>query len=287
MSGFEEAVLSGAEVSIAWASQRHWQPGAVVHHWPGRLVGVGLYVIQAGGVEVTVSGTTWQLQAGDAFLIPSDLLRERIAAPHGALWLSIGLRVQFHGRLDLAPLLGSARPWKPSPDTERLALGIVREWEDAGAPTLIRDRRPRDTVSRLIANGLGVALFGHCWRALRADADTVGIQHLDAPPWLWEAVQQIRKSPQAPLSELCQRVGVSPAHLRRTCHRYLGQSPQSYITEERLRIAGQLLRTTDKTVATVAAEVGFESLSHFTRIFTQRYLTSPARYRQDQRSAGS
>lgn len=284
---FDEALLSGAEVAVVWASLRDWKPGAVVRGWSGVGLGVGLYVVLSGMLEVELDGKTWRVQPGEAFLVPTDLPRDRIEAPQGAQWLSVGLRVQFHGRLSLAPLLGGPQLWTPSVPLAPLASAIVAEWEDVGGPALVPSRRPKNATSRLIANGLATGVFGICWRDLRASSESATLTRLDAPLWLWQALQQIRREPSRDITQLCQKLSVSPAHLRRTFHRFLGQSPQSYLTEERLRAARQLLVTTDQTVAVIATEVGFESLSHFTRIFTQRYLHPPARYRQLLRSPGA
>lgn len=280
---FDEALLSGVEVTVVWASLRDWKPGAMVRNWSGVGLGVGLYLVHSGSLEVELLGKTWRVQPGAAFLVPTDAVRDRIEAPQGARWSSVGLRVQFHGRMSLAPLLGGPHLWTPSIDLQPLVTAVISEWEEEGGPLLVASRRPKNPTSSLIANGIAIGLFGACWRDLRASSESATLMRLDAPTWLWQALQQVRREPHQDLATLCQRLGVSPAHLRRTFHRFLGQSPQSYVTQERLRTAQQLLATTDQTVAAIAAEVGFESLSHFTRIFAQRYLTTPARYRQLQR----
>lgn len=282
---------------MVWASPRTWETGTTLTGWTGVGLGLGLYLVEVGTLAVELAGTTWRLSPGDALLVPPELVRDRITALATTRWISLGLQVQLYGRLSLAPLLGGPHHWRPEPVLHTLASLIVDEWEDVGgrglvsahglvaphglvsAQSLVAARRPKSPTARLIANGLARAVFGQCWRDLQTRSESVTLTHLDAPLWLWQALQQIRRAPDQDIAQLCQALQVSPAHLRRTFHRFLGQSPQSYLTAERLRVAQQLLLTTDQTVATIAVTVGFESLSHFTRLFTQHFLHPPARYR--------
>jgi AraC-like DNA-binding protein len=53
-------------------------------------------------------------------------------------------------------------------------------------------------------------------------------------------------------------------------------TPGKWLLEKRLNLALQLLTNTGKTVSEAAFESGFESTSHFSRVFRQRFGTSPA-----------
>jgi AraC family transcriptional regulator, exoenzyme S synthesis regulatory protein ExsA len=57
-------------------------------------------------------------------------------------------------------------------------------------------------------------------------------------------------------------------------------SPGKWLLEKRLNHALHLLTNTGKTVSEAAFESGFESGSHFSRAFRQRFGTSPATIRQ-------
>ena len=65
-------------------------------------------------------------------------------------------------------------------------------------------------------------------------------------------------------SEIC----LSRTQLFRKLKNIIGQSPASYIKQLRLQKAKKLLETTDKRVGEAAYETGFESVSHFTKVFT-------------------
>jgi AraC-like DNA-binding protein len=53
-----------------------------------------------------------------------------------------------------------------------------------------------------------------------------------------------------------------------------------YITQERLRMARELLRQTDYPVSRVAGSVVYNNLSYFTKIFKRETGMTPQEYRQ-------
>jgi AraC-like DNA-binding protein len=288
----DDTLLSDVDVAVHWAQRREWQPGDRLTNWSAGAGALGFYVVFDGTVEVDIAGNSWRLRPNDIFLVPPRLQRDRIETPHGATWLTLGILPRLHGRLSLMDLLPSPFLWRVSPALYPRLIGwfegIIEAFEDSPDninPSIARTRRPRSRADRLIAEGLAKAIFGLCWRELRPQSSAT-VTSLDIPLWLLETLQRVRQSPDQPLPGLCQAAGVSPAHMRRMFHRYLGQSPQVYITEVRLQTARLLLETTDRTVAAIAAEVGFDSLSHFTQLFAHRYHTPPARYRQLRRSEG-
>lgn len=65
--------------------------------------------------------------------------------------------------------------------------------------------------------------------------------------------------------------------LFRSC---MGQSPQSFIIDMRLRMAIELLQRTDLTVKQVAHTVGYEDQLYFSRLFRSRKGVSPSHFQQ-------
>jgi AraC-like DNA-binding protein len=59
-------------------------------------------------------------------------------------------------------------------------------------------------------------------------------------------------------------------------------SPGRWLTQKRLEYSKMLLETSRSPVSDVAYESGFENLSHFSRVFKERYRISPTRYRHAQ-----
>ena len=71
-----------------------------------------------------------------------------------------------------------------------------------------------------------------------------------------------------------------PSHLCKSFQRFYGETPTDFINRLRLRQAVRLLNEPEAKVAAVAAELGFDSFSHFHRIFKRHYGLTPAQYRR-------
>jgi transcriptional regulator GlxA family with amidase domain len=67
--------------------------------------------------------------------------------------------------------------------------------------------------------------------------------------------------------------------------RYLAEPPMAYLTNWRLRLAAEALRSTPKGVADIAGEVGYESEAAFNRAFKRAFGLPPARFRREQRAS--
>jgi AraC family transcriptional regulator len=81
---------------------------------------------------------------------------------------------------------------------------------------------------------------------------------------------------QISLEELSREACVSRYHLLRAFQRVFRQTPHGYLTGLRLERARSLLET-GRTVTDVALDVGFTSVSAFSRRFRSRYGVSPSR----------
>jgi len=61
--------------------------------------------------------------------------------------------------------------------------------------------------------------------------------------------------------------------------------PMAYLTRWRLRLGARALLTSSRSVAEIAADVGYESEGAFNRAFKREYALPPARYRKAGRIA--
>ena len=59
----------------------------------------------------------------------------------------------------------------------------------------------------------------------------------------------------------------------------------AYLAQWRLRLGAQLLKSTSRSVAEIAAEVGYESEPSFNRAFKRQFGLPPARFRSQLRAA--
>lgn len=61
--------------------------------------------------------------------------------------------------------------------------------------------------------------------------------------------------------------------------KYIGQTPNTYLTNYRLQKSIELLQSTDMTVTEIALASGFGGSSYFAEVFKRKYETSPTKYR--------
>lgn len=94
-----------------------------------------------------------------------------------------------------------------------------------------------------------------------------------------EYLQSHLSDPDA-LHKVSEQMHVSPRQCQRLFRVAMGCSPSEYLTELRLRRAATLLITTDMSVSEIALEVGYLSLSHFSRVFRERFGKTPRVFRQ-------
>jgi AraC-like DNA-binding protein len=85
------------------------------------------------------------------------------------------------------------------------------------------------------------------------------------------------------LESLAREAGLSRSALTERFTRFLGVSPMSYLTDWRLELGAEALRTSSRGVQSIALEVGYESEAAFNRAFKRRFGKPPARYRRDWR----
>lgn len=110
-------------------------------------------------------------------------------------------------------------------------------------------------------------------------ADRVGFRH----PKLSEIIATMETNLEEPIrpGDLAKTVSISTRQLERLFRRYLNSTPKQYYTELRLQRAQQLLLQTNMSVTAVGVACGFNTASHFSRLFRARFGTSPHRLRGD------
>jgi AraC-like DNA-binding protein len=79
----------------------------------------------------------------------------------------------------------------------------------------------------------------------------------------------------------------SVATFKREFYEYYHTTPGKWLTQKRLEYAKYLLDTSKKNVGEVADESGFENLTHFSRIFKEKYGLSPINYRKKTNDAAA
>lgn len=104
------------------------------------------------------------------------------------------------------------------------------------------------------------------------------------PEPLLEVLTLIQKAPHSYLSNpfLAERAGMSLERFIRAFRQHVGQTPAAYVTATRLRLAGEMLVLSDKSIDQIAVEHGFPNRHYFSRLFTRSFGCGPAEFRARQ-----
>ena len=84
---------------------------------------------------------------------------------------------------------------------------------------------------------------------------------------------------------LCKAMSLSRTQLFRRLKSLIKQAPAIYIKTIRLQKAKELLEITDWTVSEIAYKTGFQSVSHFTKVFKKQYGVLPSVFHQGNKNA--
>ena len=88
------------------------------------------------------------------------------------------------------------------------------------------------------------------------------------------------------VAELASAATVSRSVLDQRFREILRRSPIKYLTEWRMHLADDLLRTTDLSVSAISRRIGYESEEAFSRAFRRGHGASPGAWRSSQRRVG-
>jgi len=86
-------------------------------------------------------------------------------------------------------------------------------------------------------------------------------------------------------NHLSEIMNMSRTQLFRRLKPIIRQSPGSYIRTIKLQKAKELFETTDLRISEVAYKTGFETASHFTKVFTKQYGVKPSLFCRKKKNA--
>jgi len=228
-----------------------------------------LYWIQSGRGEIVHSGGRLDLGPGRLFAIP-EYTPARYKATEQMVLYWIHFRARLFGCMELFSVMNWDYSVTLSNTSEMNGL-----WK-----TMIRVCNSRKLEDSLKADSLLRELLSHFAASdeRRVARNVSGLQRfLPAIKFIEQNLsRRIR------LAELAGSVSLAPAYF---CHLFsstVGQSPIDFINRKRIERAQFLLLGEKKPLKTVAAEVGFEDVYYFSRMFKKTAGISPAHYRMQQ-----
>lgn len=188
-------------------------------------------------------------------LAPHHYGREDRAWTHSWMHLA-GPAVQRLVRLAGVPV-DRPLPGVDPIEVERCVLGLAQEIASPAPDPVVAESLLRILLHRVA-------------RTVRGGAGAI-------PPGLMEARRWIEERFAEPLrlADLARRAGLSRNHFCTAFRAAFGQSPYDFVLGVRLEQARMLLRDRNRTIAEVAAEVGYDDAASFARLVRRRLGKGP------------
>lgn len=140
------------------------------------------------------------------------------------------------------------------------------------------DNRAKEVFANLILQELVVRLMQTQARTLLLGPDTASA----SVNRLAYVAQYINKHLNRVLHirELADQACMSEPNFYRIFRQTFGMTPVDYINQQRIALASRLLRTTNRCLADISMECGFNNLTYFMKLFRREIGLSPSQYRK-------
>jgi AraC-like DNA-binding protein len=224
-----------------------------------------IYVLRGGGAYATADGRTWRIGPGWCFQrVPGIIHTTSIDPSSGWLETFIDLGPDLHRALNGMQVIPS--------DPLAWDWGLTAARRDRF--TTLAEDLAQASERRLPA--LCVRILGLAVEALQAAArGTDGEDEIDRACRLLADPTQGRIG----LRAWCRRQGLDYDRFRKAFQRRVGMPPHQYRLRRRMDRACELLQTTDRSIAAIAAELDYPTAYEFSAQFRARLGLPPSRYR--------
>ena len=228
-----------------------------------------LYLCKVGEFDFKIDGKWYRIRPGDMVYVPKDTpLEYRMEGEilekyyvHFDLFLG-GYSVSDFYRIPYVTSL------KNTKEVERLFAKMNLFYKESGFQGL------------LAANGLLMQLMQQC--LLESGALSLG-EDAVPDPTMQNALRYLSDAAigKVTVREVADRVGYSTSHFSKKFKETFGCSPQVYISNMKLNLAKERLRSTDQPIAKIAQELGFCDTSYFGNFFKAKTGVFPSYYRKN------
>ncbi|MGP4115864.1 AraC family transcriptional regulator [Levilactobacillus zymae] len=238
------------------------------------------YVFSGREDWVTVNGQRYRPQAGDTLVINSNVPHAFTPAGDRQAYDSLTLIYPYQRLMALyPPLAHHVFALRPTQSTVRTADSQLQ-----AAFTQMRavhDHQPDRLLGRLQMRALGYAILSTLLQAPVLQAGQPRQLTTADSQLLAQCITDLNCNLAAPLdnSTIAAQHHISVSKLTHLFHTEMGQSVQTYIRQQRLAQAYDLLMTQHKPVGVIADLVGFPNEKAFITAFRSIYHVTPFRYR--------
>lgn len=259
--------------SAVYGHYRRVEPGWSYHDHHHAMF-EWLYCVEGQAIE-WVKDHPHRLQTGDWLLLKPDVRHSTLNdAERPFAYVSIHFDVED---AELRSRLQTAASMHPSAELQEISSAMNR-WLQAhrAEPTLERRMELMIILMRLVCAWLSASAASpeHPEATVRGHSPRdIELAHQVAQMLEQDRVQPVR------IQELAQQLHVSRNHLSRIFAKVYAMSPRQYQSLLRMRKAKELLIHTPLSAEDIGLELGFSSLSHFSRQFKHWTGTSPQQFR--------
>lgn len=246
-------------------SDMTWEPARYSCEHEHDLPFIG--VVLGGGLEKWLGRLSFSLPTTGAYVMPADVAHID-GYPGGVRLLTLELDPETELWEPCAGLLSRLRRLR-GPQLATIARQITVEL------------RSKDDLRPIAVEGLSLELVAAAMRSVNGANGRP-----KAPAWLNTVDEFLIESFFRPLriAEIAEIVHVHPAHLARVFRAHHGETIGHRIRRLRLDWAiGQLVEG-ERPLREIATQAGFAHQSHFSRAFKRYTGSTPAQYRERQRS---
>jgi len=270
------------------------EAGSVKLHVP-KLVGVrrpmpGMFFhltpelfLQTGGcTEFSCPGGRFSLRADELALIPSGVPHgERARNGRNTLFRALVVCLRSNEiRLIVTKNSLSRIPAIDFTDafTTIEASRIIRYFDDAGGELSRTARHAKTRRRALLFAALSVV------HEVVERGDRPNIVQSNCTPKVLRALELIHSNlhdPALSVTSMARQLGCTADHLSRSFRRETGIPALSFIRDERLHLAKELMQDLDLNISEIAWACGFSGLNYFVRVFRQATGRPPRLFREE------
>ena len=225
----------------------------------------------SGSIEIDIDGRKKVWEAGHTAWVSANVPQQaRCVSDNGTRFFVVRLHITTEDNTVIeAPRSDYLVP------TPRDLLNTLDTCMDLHSlPSAISRQRLRWLLGDVFAQILQTHEF---LSQMKSSASKVGLTHQQRrtmQTWLYD---HLTEEPQ--VSDLAKLCGLEPTTFRRHFQRTYGQSPRTWIAQERIRVIAAMIRDSDSPIQHIAARGGFRSIPSFNRAFKQLYGVNPQQWR--------
>jgi AraC-like DNA-binding protein len=264
--------MASLPVDVLWIARYDYGPGWALQMHQHNYLQMILFLDGKG--ELTLAGQGFAIRGGELFLI-------RSGETHGFRAESTVRTLDVKFRVAPGPLARRLRE-----DAARL-----RRWSDPSiAARLERIRAEGEQKPHFYREMCGVLLTEILYLYLRQepqaalpDDPAAAAEQVAHDPVMDRALRCIRTSYQSALTvrEIARAAGCTDRTLRLHFQAVLRMRPLMFLQRYRVAKAKSLIQYSDYALKEIAEQVGFQTVHHFTRLFTGMEGRSPAAWRRE------